>query len=136
MSLPEEVAKLIEERRSFVVEFDEAGNPKVSGYRGISKMKISRDELKGVRRGRRRVPEAVLRTLRKVTAALLERKLPFKVLFGKDEVTISLDLDHFIRIYPDRVVVAGFASLDEEPVRSLKDVLSEHGQLKLLRPLR
>ena len=123
-----------EKTRSFVVSYSEDGTPQISEYRGVSKARVKESGLGRYRR--RRLPSKVLSTSRDIAEELLKMRIPYRLIFGREEVTIYLDLDRFIRVYRDRLVAAGFSGLDEEPLKTISEMVKNHGPIKLLKPLR
>jgi hypothetical protein len=70
-----------------------------------------------------------------VARRLGEAKKLFKVVFGPKEVTIRAG-NGFMRVVEDGVKLAGYKSLEEDPIPLVLDVLRSYGEVKLLKPLR
>jgi len=138
--LRDEIEKYLNECKSFEVKYDDNGNPLITDYRGISKGTIDKDKsvskILRRRRRRRRVPKKIVEIVRLISFKLLSEKIKHRVIFGNKDVMIYLDFDHFIHIYPDKITIAGFNSLEEAPLIYLREILENYGPVKLLRPLR
>ncbi|MFP3266020.1 MAG: hypothetical protein RXQ56_00935 [Thermoproteus sp.] len=132
---------------SALVERIKAGeNLEVGGYegeyalvdrvRGIVKGDISAEELSDLKKRRPRGGPAKkqLEAAGEIARRLAENKIVFKVVFGPREATIRVGRG-FIRLV-DGVRIAGFSSLDEEPLPLVIDVLEKYGDVKLLKPLK
>ncbi len=132
---------------SALVERIKAGeNLEVGGYegeyalvdrvRGIVKGDISAEELSDLKKRRPRGGPAKkqLEAAGEIARRLAENKITFKVVFGPREATIRVGRG-FIRLV-DGVRIAGFSSLDEEPLPLIIDVLEKYGDVKLLKPLK
>jgi len=134
-----EILRLIEDCRSITIEYEEDGTPKALPYKGIRKGKIEEKEVRTLikrRRSRRRLSKKLISLCLAIARRLLENKVRFNMIFGREEVTISFDLDHFIRLYKNRVVIAGFKDLNEKPVALVRELLENHGNVKILKPLK
>ncbi|MCI4465437.1 MAG: hypothetical protein JHC22_06590 [Thermoproteus sp.] len=132
---------------SALVERIKAGeNLEVGGYegehalvdrvKGIVKGDISAEELSDLKRRRPRGGPAKkqLEAAGEIARRLAENRITFKVVFGPREATIRVGRG-FIRLV-DGVRIAGFSSLDEEPLPLIMDVLEKYGDVKLLKPLK
>ncbi|MEZ0249231.1 MAG: hypothetical protein ABWJ97_08135 [Thermoproteus sp.] len=108
----------------------------VGRVRGIVKGEISNEELSDLRKRRPRggPTKKQLETAGEVARRLAENKIAFKVIFGPREATIRVGRG-FVRLVED-VKIAGFSSLDEQPLPLILDVLKKYGEVKLLRPLK
>ena len=134
-----DIVEMIKECRSITVEYTADGKPQVSPYRGIREGSIEEKEVRKVvrrRRGRKRLSKRLIDLCLKIARKLVDEKVKFNMIFGREEVTISFDLDHFIRLYKDRVLIAGFNNFNEKPVSLIYDFLKEYGEVKILRPLK
>jgi hypothetical protein len=109
----------------------------VSKVRGIVKGEFSREELGEIakRRPRGRATKRQLMLAAEIARRLGEARKPFKVVFGPREVTIRAGAG-FLRIYKGEVRVAGFRSLEEDPLPLIIDLLRQYGEVRLLRPLK
>ncbi|MBM5805690.1 MAG: hypothetical protein FJZ49_06495 [Candidatus Verstraetearchaeota archaeon] len=131
----------LDQGKAFEVKFD-GDQPVVDEAKGITKVSISKDELKGAKirkGGKRKVPEAQKSIITSAAEAFLKNRVGFKVTFGPNESTIRFDLDHYIRLVhdkddksPDRCLVVGFKSMDEHPIALIKERLSIYPNVKLL----
>ncbi len=137
MSADESLSQFISERRNFEVKYTPEGAPVITEYRPPSRASMPKEIRKLVRRRtRRRIPRSVLLTLEEACKLLINKRTSFRVIFGANDVIIYLDLDHFIHIYPNKISIAGYNSLKEEPLASLRQVLEKHAPVKLLKPVR
>lgn len=109
----------------------------VDKVKGIIKGEINREELSDLRKRRPRGGPArrQLEALAEIARALAQAKLKFKVVFGPKEATLRLG-QGFVRFYENYVRVAGFSSLEEEPIKLIAPMLEKYGEVRLLRPLR
>ncbi|MFP3198846.1 MAG: hypothetical protein RXR06_03100 [Thermoproteus sp.] len=114
----------------------EGGYALVDRVRGIVKGDISAEELSDLKKRRPRGGPAKkqLEAAGEIARRLAENKIAFKVVFGPREATIRVGRG-FIRLV-DGVRIAGFSSLDEEPLPLVIDVLEKYGDVKLLKPLK
>jgi hypothetical protein len=136
----------LDQGKAFEVKLE--GDQLVVGEaKGVTKVSISKDELKGARirkGGKRKVLEGQKSLITSAAEAFLKNRVSFKVTFGSNESTIRLDLDHYIRLVhdkedeksPDRCLVVGFRSIDEHPIALIKERLSIYPNVKLLSPTR
>jgi len=136
----------VDQGKAFEVKF-EGDQPIVDEAKGITKVSISKDELKGAKirkGGKRKVIEAQKSIITSAAEAFLKSRVSFKVTFGSNESTIRFDLDHYIRLVhdkeddrsPDRCLVVGFKSIDEHPIALIKEHLSIYPNVKVLSPMR
>jgi len=131
------VELFISEGKSFEVSYSN-GVPVVQGYRGVSKTTISKDELKGFKKGKgSKVSSRMIKVVREICRVLISNRISFKVIFIKKDVEVRFDLDHYVHIYEDgKVSVAGFSSSDEYPLSLIYDILDSVGEVRFLKPLR
>jgi hypothetical protein len=136
----------LDQGKAFEVRF-EGDQPVVGEAKGITKVSISKEELKGAKirkGGKRKVLEDQRSIITSAAEAFLKNRVGFKVIFGSNESTIRLDLDHYIRMVhdkedeksPDRCLVVGFKSIDEYPIALIKERLSIYPNVKMLSPMR
>jgi hypothetical protein len=130
--------------RAFEVKL-EADRFIVNEAKGITKVSISSEELKGakIRKAiKRKIPKEQISIITNIAEIFLKNSVSFKVIFGSDESTIRLDLDHYIRLIHDKVtkmnrcIVVGFKNIDEYPIGLIKERLSIYSNVKLLSPMR
>jgi len=122
--------------KGFEVDY-ENGNVKISEAKGISKGSVNLKEIKGVRKGKVKPPSAKLRDLIiELSSKLIETGKKFKVTLGQGDFTLRFDLDHYVRVDSKSSSVVGFKSLDEEPINVIADILEDHGEVKILKPLK
>jgi len=133
-----DIAEMIRECRSVTVDYTADGRPQISPYRGIRKGTIEEKEIRKVvrRRRRKKLPKRLIDLCLKIARRLMDEKIKFNMIFGREEVTISFDLDHFVRLYKDRILIAGFNNLNERPISLIYEFLKEYGEVKILRPLK
>jgi hypothetical protein len=140
------IKEYLDQGKAFEVKF-EGNQPIVEEAKGITKISISKDELKGakIRKGsRRKVPKAQKSIITNAAEVFLKNGVSFKVTFGSNESTIRFDLDHYIRLVhneedirsPDGCLVVGFNSIDEHPIALIKEYLSIYPNVKVLSPMR
>ena len=117
----------------------------VSEAKGIAKIAISPEELKGakIRRAvKRKVLEEHASVITSAAETFLKNRVGFKVTFGSDGSTIRFDLDHYIRLIHDKgtktnsCLVVGFNSIDEYPIGLIKERLSIYSNVRVLSPMR
>lgn len=108
----------------------------VDKVKGIVKGDISPEELSEFKKRRPRggPTKKQLETAGELAERLAENKIAFKIIFGPKEATIRVGKG-FIRLVED-VRIAGFSSLEENPLPLLLDALRKYGEIKLLRPLK
>ncbi|MEL9990911.1 MAG: hypothetical protein QXP98_10085 [Thermoproteus sp.] len=108
----------------------------VDKVKGIVKGEISGEELSDLKKRRPRggPTKKQLETAGEIARRLAENKITFKVIFGPKEATIRVGRG-FVRLVED-VRIAGFSSLDEQPLPLILDVLKKYGEVKLLKPLK
>ena len=132
----DEILNFVSQGKGFEVRC-ECGEIKISEAKGISRTSINLREIKGVRKGRGKPPSAKLRDLVvKLASRLVEAGRSFKVTFGQGDFTLRFDLDHYVRVDSTSSNVVGFKSLDEDPIKIIADILEEHGEVRVLRPLK
>lgn len=132
----DEVLNFVNQGRGFEVRC-EGGDVKVSEAKGVSKASISLKEIRGVKKGRIKSPSSKIKNLvMRLASRLVEAKRNFKVTFGQGDFVLRFDLDHYIRVDSSSSSVVGFKSLEEDPVSIIADILKEHGEVRILRPLK
>lgn len=122
-------------------------NVEVLGYEGD---RVVVDKVKGIVRGefssedlselKKRKPRGKptreqLELAGEVARRLCEARLQFKIIHGPKEVTIRAG-GGFMRIVEEGVKLAGYKSLEEEPIPLVIDILRKYGEVKLLKPLK
>ncbi|MCY0891465.1 MULTISPECIES: hypothetical protein [Pyrobaculum] len=109
----------------------------VEKVKGVVKGEFAQEELSELkkRKPRGKPTKEQLELAARVARRLGEAKKPFKVIFGPKEVTIRTG-GGFIRVTEDAVKLAGYGSLEEDPIPLVIDILREYGEVKLLRPLK
>jgi hypothetical protein len=105
--------------------------------KGVVKGDFTQEDLSELkkRKPRGKPTEDQLELAAEVARRLGEAKKLFKVVFGPKEVTIRAG-NGFMRVVEDGVKLAGYKSLEEDPIPLVLDVLRSYGEVKLLRPLR
>ncbi|MEZ0319815.1 MAG: hypothetical protein ABWK05_07495 [Pyrobaculum sp.] len=109
----------------------------VDKVKGVVKGDFSQEELSELKkrkpRGKPTPKQLVLAA--EVAKRLGEARRQFKIIFGPKEVTIRSG-GGFIRIVEGEVKLAGYKSLEEDPLPIIIDVLKAYGEVKLLKPLK
>lgn len=132
----EEILNLLSQGKGFEVRC-EGGAIKVFEAKGISKTSIDMKEIKGVRKGKVRPPSAKLRDLIvELASRLVETGKSFKVTLGQGDFTLRFDLDHYVRVDSNSSSVVGFSTLEDETIRPIAGLLKEHGEVRILKPLK
>jgi hypothetical protein len=132
----DEILSFVNQGRSFEV-LCEGDQVKVFEVKGVSKTSINLKEIKGVRKGKPKPPSAKLRDIvMRLVSRLVEAKKSFKVTFGQGDFTLRFDLDHYVRVDSTSSSVVGFKSLGEDPLNIIADILEEHGEVRILKPLK
>jgi len=105
--------------------------------KGVVKGDFAKEELSELkkRKPRGKPTEEQLELAAEVARRLGEAKKPFKIIFGPKEVTIRTG-NGFIRVAEDGVKLAGYKSLEEDPIPLVIEILRSYGEVKLLRPLK
>jgi hypothetical protein len=105
--------------------------------KGVVKGDFTQEDLSELkkRKPRGKPTEDQLELAAEVARRLGEAKKLFKVVFGPKEVTIRAG-NGFMRVVEDGVKLAGYKSLEEDPIPLVLDVLRSYGEVKLLKPLR
>jgi len=136
VSLPGLVARVRNGENVEVVGY-EGDAALVERPRGVVKGDFAQEELSELkkRRPRGKPTEEQLELAAEVAKRLGEAKKLFKIIFGPKEVTIRTG-NGFIRVVEDGVKLAGFKSLEEDPIPLVLDVLRSYGKIKLLKPLK
>jgi hypothetical protein len=132
------IKQYLDDGKGFELVF-EGSSPVLSDVKGISKLEISKGEMRGLpikKGGKKKILEEQKSVILSTSRILVDNKVPFKVTLGSKEATIRFDLDHYIHLYPDRCVVVGFNNFDERPLSLIKECLSNYPNLKLLTPKR
>ncbi|MEM0217194.1 MAG: hypothetical protein QXM73_00370 [Candidatus Nezhaarchaeales archaeon] len=133
----EEILSFLDQGKGFEV-ICEGGEVKVSEAKGIpSKAPIDLKGIKGVRKSKVKPPSAKLRDLIiKLTSRLIEAGKNFKVTLGQGDFILRFDLDHYIRVDAKSSSIVGFNSLEDETIKIVADLLREHGEVRILKPLK
>ncbi|MCX8182001.1 MAG: hypothetical protein N3D12_02660 [Candidatus Methanomethyliaceae archaeon] len=132
------IKQYLDDGKGFELGF-EGDNPVLRDVKGISKLEISKGEMRGLpikKGGKKKILEDQKSIILNASRTLLNNKVPFKVTIGSKEATIRFDLDHYVHMYPDKCVIVGFNNLAERPLSLIKDCLSNYPNLKLLTPKR
>ncbi|MEM4721275.1 MAG: hypothetical protein QXT73_04360 [Candidatus Methanomethylicaceae archaeon] len=132
------IKQYLDDGKGFELGF-EGDTPVLSDVKGISKLEISKGEMRGLpirKGGKKKILEDQKSIILNASRVLIGNKVPFKVTVGSKEATIRFDLDHYVHMYPDRCVVVGFNNLEEHPLSFIKEYLSNYPNLKLLTPKR
>jgi hypothetical protein len=105
--------------------------------KGVVKGDFTQEDLSELkkRKPRGKPTKDQLELAAEVARRLGEAKKLFKVVFGPKEVTIRAG-SGFMRVVEDGVKLAGYKSLEEDPIPLVLDVLRSYGEVKLLKPLR
>ena len=105
--------------------------------KGVVKGDFTQEDLSELkkRKPRGKPTKDQLELAAEVARRLGEAKRLFKVVFGPKEVTIRAG-NGFMRVVEDSVKLAGYKSLEEDPIPLVIDVLKKYGEVKLLKPLR
>jgi hypothetical protein len=105
--------------------------------KGVVKGDFTQEDLSELkkRKPRGKPTKDQLELAAEVARRLGEAKKLFKVVFGPKEVTIRAG-NGFMRVVEDGVKLAGYKSLEEDPIPLVIDVLRSYGEVKLLKPLR
>lgn len=132
------LAEFLNEGHSFIVDYDENGTPHISEYKGRSTIAIDRELRKVIRRrrGKRRPCKKILRLVQEISLTFIQQNIPFKVIFGSNDVMVYIDLDHFIHIYPSKISIVGYKSLDDHPLNFIRHYLESYGSIKFLKPVK
>ena len=105
--------------------------------KGVVKGDFTQEDLSELkkRKPRGKPTKDQLELAAEVAKRLGEARRLFKVVFGPKEVTIRAG-NGFMRVVEDGVKLAGYKSLEEDPIPLVLDVLRSYGEVKLLKPLR
>jgi len=105
--------------------------------KGVVKGDFTQEDLSELkkRKPRGKPTKDQLELAAEVARRLGEAKKLFKVVFGPKEVTIRAG-NGFMRVVEEGVKLAGYKSLEEDPIPLVIDVLRSYGEVKLLKPLR
>jgi len=105
--------------------------------KGVVKGDFTQEDLSELkkRKPRGKPTKDQLELAAEVARRLGEAKKLFKVVFGPKEVTIRAG-SGFMRVVENGVKLAGYKSLEEDPIPLVLDVLRSYGEVKLLKPLR
>lgn len=133
--MAEEIINAMKEGRSVVVSYNEAGEPVIEPYRGISKARLGKGELKGVRKRKPKAPANVVKTAGRIAEKLIENRIPFRVIVGRGEVEVRFTLDQYIKLTKDgEAKLVGFRSEEDHPINLIKEELTGL-KISLLKPL-
>ena len=104
--------------------------------KGVVKGDFTQEDLSELkkRKPRGKPTKDQLELAAEVARRLGEAKKLFKVVFGPKEVTIRAG-NGFMHVVEDGVKLAGYKSLEEDPIPLVIDVLKKYGEVKLLRRL-
>ncbi len=104
--------------------------------KGVVKGDFTQEDLSELkkRKPRGKPTKDQLELAAEVARRLGEAKKLFKVVFGPKEVTIRAG-NGFMRVVEDGVKLAGYKSLEEDPIPLVLDVLRSYGEVRLLRRL-
>ena len=119
-----------------VIGYD-GGEPVFKRYEGIVKGEINKEEI-GIAKKykpRSKPSKDQIEVVETIARYLASRQILFKVLFEGKEVVVKLG-NGFIRLTSDGAKVAGFSSLDDEPIRGMVDHLKRLGKVTLLKTLK
>ena len=105
--------------------------------KGVVKGDFTQEDLSELkkRKPRGKPTKDQLELAAEVARRLGEAKKLFKVVFGPKEVTIRAG-SGFMRVVENGVKLAGYKSLEEDPIPLVLDILRSYGEVKLLKPLR
>ncbi|MEM4575884.1 MAG: hypothetical protein QW701_00330 [Candidatus Nezhaarchaeales archaeon] len=135
-SWKDEILNILNQGKGFEVYYED-GKIKVSEAKGISKAPIDLKDIKGIRKSRAKSPPSKLKDLIiKLALRLIEAGKSFKVTLGQGDFVLRFDLDHYVRADSRSVSVVGFNSLEDETIKTIADILQEHGEVKILKPLK
>jgi len=136
VSLPDLVARVRKGENVEVVGY-EGDVVFVERPKGVVKGDFAQEELSELRKRKPRgkPTEEQLELAAEVAKRLGEAKKLFKIIFGPKEATIRTATG-FIRVVEDGVKLAGFKSLEEDPIPLVIDVLRNYGEVRLLKPLK
>lgn len=109
----------------------------IDKVKGIVKGEFSQEELSELkkRKPRGKPTKEQLELAAEVAKLLGEAKKVFKIVCGPREVTIRVGTG-FIRVVDDGVKLAGYRSLEDDPLPLIINTLRKYGNVKLLRPLK
>ncbi len=142
MSL-EDVIRKVRELECFEVTGYEDDKILVSGIKGI--VKLRDEDYEAVRRAvseaKRRRPRArpkqrQIDTLIKLVERLVSSRVKFKVIFEAKDIIVRFGLDQYLKITEREVKVIGFKDERDGVMSLIYDVLSEHGDVVFLTPIR
>jgi hypothetical protein len=135
VSLPDLVARVKNGENVEVVGY-EGDVVFVERPKGVVKGDFAQEELSELkkRKPRGKPTKEQLELAAEVAKRLGEAKKLFKIIFGPKEATIRTG-NGFIRVVEDGVKLAGFKSLEEDPIPLVIDVLRSYGEVKFLRRL-
>lgn len=135
-SWKDEILNLLNQGKGFEVHYED-GRIKVSEVKGISKASIDLKDIKGIKKSRVKSPSSKLKDLIiNLALRLIEAGKSFKVTLGQGDFVLRFDLDHYVRVDSKSVSVVGFNSLEDETIKIIADLLQEHGEVKILKPLK
>lgn len=133
----EELVRRVKEGENVEVLGYEGDRVVVDKVKGIVKGEFSSEDLSELkkRKPRGRPTREQLELAGEVARRLSEARLQFKIIHGPKEVTIRAG-GGFMRIVEEGVKLAGYKSLEEEPIPLVIDILRKYGEVKLLKPLK
>ncbi|MCS7097924.1 MAG: hypothetical protein NZ922_02970 [Candidatus Methanomethyliaceae archaeon] len=136
----EEIMKLIgqyiDNGRGFEVIFEKE-IPIINELKGVSKIKLNGEEIKGIRRiTKKKILEDHKAIIIESSKILIENKIPFKVTIFPKEVILRFDLDHYIHLYPNKCMIIGFNDINEPPLYLIKDQLKKIKEFKILKQVK
>lgn len=132
----ESIRERIENGKGFEVYF-ERDTPIINEIKGISKISLSEEEIKGIKKtSKRKILENHKEIIMESSKILIENKIPFRITIFPKEVILRFDLDRYVHLYPDKCVIIGFKDLQETPLSLIKDQLLKIKELKILKQVK
>lgn len=126
----------IDNGRGFEIIFEKE-TPIINELKGVSKIKLSGEEIKGIRRMiKRKILEDHKTIILESSKILIENKVPFKVTIFPKEVILRFDLDRYIHLYHDKYTIVGFHDFNEFPLCLIKNQLSRIKKYKVLKQVK
>jgi len=115
----------------------EQGEPVFKKYEGVVKGEVDKEELGMAKKykPRSKPSQTQISVATEVITEFVKKGLIFKVLFEGRDIVIKLS-NGFIKLTGDGAKVAGFSSLDEEPIKSVTHLLKRLGKVTLLKALK
>jgi len=130
-----EIEKRLNENKGFEIVYED-NRPTIRDVKGITKSKISKKEIKGIRRKKTKLKKDIKELILNISRKLVDHGVEFKVLLWPKVVEIRFDLDYFISVYEGEVKIAGFISSEEKPLSYIFDILKNYGKIVFLKPLK